>query len=500
MDEKEREYLLTIAIIFLKEFDFNKNKGIYLEFAYFIILKYSLIYKDFLPLYDFSVNFGFYPIVSTIVENNLIEFNSLINFNLKNGIQENFKNNNNIIETLEQNKMRKFLFNNKINKNISIIAPTSFGKSNLIIENIKENLKLYKKIAIIVPTKSLLAQIYKDIKIQNLDRKIIIHDTMYQKENEFISILTQERALRLLDQNLFFDCLYIDEAHKIFNKDPRAIFLSRLIKINGSKNKNQKVIYFSPLISNSKNLKLNKNEEINENRISFNIKEPEYYEYRLDEKVYKYNRFLNKFYEINSSYNDFFDYIFSTKKNRNFIFLNSPKKIQLFAKTLYSKIISEINDIEIKKTIKILTKYVDKYFFGNDYLQKGIIYLHGQLPDNIKEYLEYKFLKLKNIVYLIANNVILEGVNLPIENIYILNTRGLYQKDLTNLIGRANRLKEIFNGKNNLDKLLPQIHFINTEIYNNKNSKMQSKIKFFTKIWLMILLKILYYINLMCLM
>ncbi|WP_425381095.1 hypothetical protein [Spiroplasma endosymbiont of Polydrusus pterygomalis] len=155
--------------------------------------------------------------------------------------------------------------------------------------------------------------------------------------------------------------------------------------------------------------------------------------------------------------------------------------MQLFAKTLYSKIISEINDIEIKKTIKILTKYVDKYFFGNDYLQKGIIYLHGQLPDNIKEYLEYKFLKLKNIVYLIANNVILEGVNLPIENIYILNTRGLYQKDLTNLIGRANRLKEIFNGKNNLDKLLPQIHFINTEIYNNKNSKMQSKIKLLHK-------------------
>ncbi|WP_425381096.1 DEAD/DEAH box helicase [Spiroplasma endosymbiont of Polydrusus pterygomalis] len=224
MDEKEREYLLTIAIIFLKEFDFNKNKGIYLEFAYFIILKYSLIYKDFLPLYDFSVNFGFYPIVSTIVENNLIEFNSLINFNLKNGIQENFKNNNNIIETLEQNKMRKFLFNNKINKNISIIAPTSFGKSNLIIENIKENLKLYKKIAIIVPTKSLLAQIYKDIKIQNLDRKIIIHDTMYQKENEFISILTQERALRLLNQNLFFDCLYIDEAHKILIKTQEQYF------------------------------------------------------------------------------------------------------------------------------------------------------------------------------------------------------------------------------------------------------------------------------------
>ena len=52
---------------------------------------------------------------------------------------------------------------------------------------------------------------------------------MYENEIEFISVLTQERALRLLQKNeeLYFDTLYIDEAHNLFNKDSRTILLSR---------------------------------------------------------------------------------------------------------------------------------------------------------------------------------------------------------------------------------------------------------------------------------
>jgi hypothetical protein len=38
----------------------------------------------------------------------------------------------------------------------------------------------------------------------------------------------------------------------------------------------------------------------------------------------------------------------------------------------------------------------------------GLVYLHGQLPDIIKEYIEYKFKKVKELKYIIANTVILE--------------------------------------------------------------------------------------------
>lgn len=479
LSNKEKSYLLAIAIFLLEEFDFTKVDNLYLEFGYYIILKYSIVFNDFKPLYDFAVNFGFYPIAIEILNNNLIKFDSLINISLEENIKRNFKNDF-FIETYKQKELKEFMFKNNYNV-ISLIAPTSFGKSQWIIEKIKKELQKYEKIAIIVPTKSLLAQTYRLIKNSNFSRKIITHDEMYDSsDKEFIAILTQERALRLLDKNIFFNCLYIDEAHKIFEDDQRAIFLHRLIKMNWKLNNNHKVIYLSPLIINSNNLKLNKKEEIVEKRIDFSMKEPEYYGYELNSTIIKYNRFFDKFYEIKVKYNDFIEYILLTKKSKNFIFINTPKKIEMFAKELFIRINEKINEEAINELIFILTKYIHKDFYMNEFLKKGIIYIHGKLPDNIKEYLEYKFSTLKSISYLIANTVILEGINLPIESIYILSTLGLDYKDLTNLIGRANRLNYIFDNKNNLYRLLPQIHFVNSQEYNN-GYNMKTKISYFKK-------------------
>ncbi|EPG8274243.1 hypothetical protein JHZ97_003997, partial [Acinetobacter baumannii] len=62
--------------------------------------------------------------------------------------------------------------------------------------------------------------------------------------------------------------------------------------------------------------------------------------------------------------------------------------------------------------------------------------------------------------------------------LYILNTWGLNTKDLINLIGRVNRLNEIFNNKNgSLRKLNPEIHFINNEVFGQKNGNMSNKIQ-----------------------
>ncbi|MFL0081314.1 hypothetical protein, partial [Tenacibaculum maritimum] len=53
---------------------------------------------------------------------------------------------------------------------------------------------------------------------------------------------------------------------------------------------------------------------------------------------------------------------------------------------------------------------------------------------------------------------------------YIFSTYRLNGKHLTNLIGRVNRLNNVFKGdNNNLNMLLPKIHFINNEEYNKSN-------------------------------
>ena len=75
------------------------------------------------------------------------------------------------------------------------------------------------KVAIIVPTKALIDQTYREARKNVLNRKIIIHDQNYDYENDkvVLVIVTQERALRLIDEGLKFDLIYIDEAHELLN-------------------------------------------------------------------------------------------------------------------------------------------------------------------------------------------------------------------------------------------------------------------------------------------
>lgn len=478
LNNEEKTYVLSVAILFIKSFERDKRHTSYLEFAYYIILKYSTSCQDYRPLYDFAINFGFYPIAKVIHEKALIPEMKLADELAGLKLDEYYHNN--YTETLEQHEKRQNLLNHE-GQNISYIAPTSYGKSSVIIEHIKNNPQ-HNKIAIIVPTKSLLIQTYKLVRASDLNRRIIIHDEMYQGEDRFIGVLTQERALRLLEKHaISFNVLYIDEAHNLFEKDSRSILLSRLLRLNAKKNKNQKVIYLSPLINDSNNLRLDFQEEIVEQKIEYNMKEPELYEYRENRRVFLYNRFVNEFYPageiaINGNEPGYITYIKEKKGNKNFIYHKAPRKIEEFSKELfYSLPFKEVNS-ETEELIKELEELVHKDFYIIELLKKGIIYLHGRMPEIIKEYLEYKFKNNNDLNIVIANKVILEGINLPIDTLFIMHSNGLKEKEVTNLIGRVNRLNEIFSvDTNQLAKLLPSIHFLNSQ-YNKKKVKMENLI------------------------
>ena len=466
----EASYILTCAMLFIKEYEKDVNKSSYVEIAYYIILKYSLNSGDYKPLYDFSVNFGYYPISSLILNNNLLANESIEDLIIQNNINK-YKNEN-ITETFEQHKIRENILSEE-QLSQSFIAPTSYGKSSIIIDHIcKHN---YNRIGIIVPTKSLLNQTYKNVRKNITGYKFILHDDMYDREEKFVGILTQERALRLIENNdVYFDILYIDEAHNLFKKDKRSILLSRLIRKNKQKNPTQKILYLSPLVTDSKNLRINSEEVIKEYKIKHNLKEPEYYLCDDNNYSFKNNRFLGKYYP-GSQYNNLYDYIIKNSVSKNFIYHRRPIKVEEIAVTL-SNHLDKVNDIEIEKIKNILKENVHKDFKLIDTIDKGIIYLHAKLPDSIKDFLEDKFKNVKSLRYIIANGVILEGVNLPIKTLFILNTHTLKEKELTNLIGRVNRLNEIFDSEtNNLSMLIPKIHFVSDKDYNS-NENMKNKI------------------------
>ena len=181
LTQKDKEYILGAAVLLLKIYNNDENKREYFELAYHIVLNYSIFTKDYEPLNDIAYNYGFFPIVRFINTKRLLN-NISINEILYDCSLEKYKNGT-YVETLEQNMTRKNLM--KSNGDVCFIAPTSSGKSSIISNHIKNN-EANKKSLVIVPSKSLLAQTYMEIRKNISDRKIICHDEMYNDEEKFI--------------------------------------------------------------------------------------------------------------------------------------------------------------------------------------------------------------------------------------------------------------------------------------------------------------------------
>lgn len=462
--DSEFSYILSMSIIFSDEYKLNKNSGFF-EFAYYLVLYYSLKTGNFSPLLDFSINNGFYPITKCILLN---YDKTIIDSVLEYGIMK-FKSHS-IIELKEQKEKIDSLLESE-NLYRAYIAPTSYGKSSFIKEDIVRNKN--KKIGIIVPKKALIWQSYRDIKeiAKNNGYRVLMHDTEYNNEDKIIGVFTQERAVRLIqDHNISFDILYIDEAHNLFEKDERNLLLARLIRLNKKMNSNHKVIFLSPLVGDVNNLKLYNEDIIELQKIEFSIKEYKIKTYNeVNRKIGYYNRFVDREFDKNEFCNNWLEYVNQEKKNKNLLYFYRPRDIEKFAKDLIHSF-NDKNDPELDKIATIIEKYVNKDYYMVDLIKRGVIYVHGKIPDIIKDYLLNKFKMCDKIDFLISNTSILEGVNFPIDNLFVMNVRSMTTNDLINLCGRVNRLNEIFTNPPRLEKLFCPIHFVKTKVYSGDQS------------------------------
>ena len=475
IEDGDKAYILAAAMLLIRRYTEDRRYTSYADLAYYIILKYSLQHKDYIPLFDFALNFGFYPIAKDLLSNGLYEGNPIIAC-LEDVQLDHFRNAEEATLTFEQ-YLESTRFLSETSQETCYLAPTSFGKSSLIVDQIKQLGDKPYKIVVIVPTKSLLIQTFQMIRMADLRRKLMVHDEMFDGEESFIAIFTQERALRLLiKHDTYFDLVFVDEAHNLLKGDSRSILLSRLIGRNRTLNPDQRVIYLSPLVRDADNLCLSTDQNISSHIIKFNVKEPEIFEFRLNKEIYQYNRFVNQFYMIGERI-EIGDYLLAASGDKNFIYNYRPVKVEQLARELCD-IVPEIEETEgIDQLARILSSEVHPDFYAIDLLKHGVVYLHGKLPDLVKEYLEFKYKSLPELRYVVANSVILEGMNLPIDTLFIFNTRALYGKELMNLIGRVNRLNTIFGqGENRLSRLLPKVHFINNEEHYRVGSKMENKI------------------------
>ncbi|REC48550.1 DEAD/DEAH box helicase [Chryseobacterium pennipullorum] len=476
--ESDIQYLLKSAIIFLNFGDQHLQK-----LGYKILIVYSNRYDNYSALYDFTINKGFIPVSQFIESKRNIEKDSFFQMFFS-AFQENFREQNYYLSN-GQKKLTEFSKNS--DKNLVIIAPTSYGKSEIIIKKILDNLD--KKICVIVPSKALLAQTKKRLLNQTISdfqiQRVITHPEMYKgNEVNFISVLTQERLLRLLQKNedLNLDLVLIDEAHNIFGdnkEDERAILLTQVIIILKKRNPNIVFNFYSPFIADYKNLTINQIElDLESESINEFIKSEKYFIcdlYDGTNHLELYNQFSDQFINTNIEYNDMFHLLLQEKSAKNIIYLNRPMHIEELSDDLMARVDDDYDIGEIQETI---SDFIHPNYKLINCIRKGIVYHHGGMPEIIRLYVEDIFSKQNYINFVITSSTLLEGINIPAEKIFLFSTKKGKNSNLTvsqfkNLIGRVNRFSEIFNKeKGDLRLLEPNIYVVkNKYCSSNANIK-----------------------------
>ncbi|MCM3000509.1 DEAD/DEAH box helicase [Paenibacillus cellulositrophicus] len=482
--ESKKEYtkLLSIAIIFINEKSLDLTR-----LGYRVLVMYCNLTKDYKPLYDIALNEGLIPVVKLI--ENLDKYKTRFSESFFNSfisaMGENFKSGSMYLSD-QQEKLYSF-FNSTINETVSVVAPTSYGKSELIISTLKNMAS--GNTCIIVPTKALLAQTKRRLikeDITNIN-KIITHPEMYiEGEENITAVLTQERLLRLLRRNpdLSFNMVFIDEAHNLLDDNERSILLAATISILEKRNRNVVFKFLTPFLIDESNLQVKYSHySIDTFRITEYIKTEKFYiyDFRNKKKFTLYDQFMDDFYTLDAgNYTDDIDFILKNKTKKNLIYLNKPADIEKVAGRLIP-LLSENQSEKIAQACNEISEYMHSDYFLIECIKKGFIYHHGSVPDNVRLYVENLFSNVNDMEFVITSSTLLEGVNLPVEKMFLLdNKKGrgvLSPSQFKNLIGRVCRFNEIFSPVDgSLEKLEPQIYLVGSS-YFSKNANINDFIR-----------------------
>ncbi|MFT0714633.1 DEAD/DEAH box helicase [Flagellimonas lutimaris] len=374
----------------------------------------------------------------------------------------------NLIFTDSQYELYKKLSGSK---HFSFSGPTSMGKSFIIKSFIRKVVgnKPPENIVIMVPTRALINQFSIDL---NKELKDVLEHYKYtvitnsnvselpSTEQHYIFVLTPERLLSYLSQkkNPSLAYLFIDEAHKLAaEKDSRAVTAYSAISKAIKGNPNLNLYFSSPNVSNPEVfLKLFKKDERQffrtiETPVSQNL----FFVDLVQKKVTHYLDQGNYFFEpkilINSE--TIYDMLSEIGgEDSNIVYCSSRFDAVDKAAKLYER--NQNNQIEVSKNVRQVIRqikaYIHKDYFLGEFLNKGIGYHYGTLPQIIRTKVEGLF-KDREINFMFCTSTLLEGVNLPAKNVFILNNRvhgnSFFKPiDFWNLAGRAGRLKLELSG------------------------------------------------------
>ena len=360
---------------------------------------------------------------------------------------------------------QKSIFDGFSHQYFSYSAPTSLGKSYVMRVFIKQQIVQNgtEDYAIIVPTKALinetrtkiLADLGQEL-MQQKNYKVVVSasDLVLEQDHHFIYVMTPERFLYLLNTtDKKVNYLFIDEAHKISTKDSRSPFYYELVDKISSLNSKPHIIFSSPNIPNPEEyLKLVPGQE-GKNQQQSTYAPVCQMKYLIDLKdgvVKAYNDYSKEFIQMGNatrrlSLPTLINHVASCDE-QNIVYCSSLRETidqaVEYAKDYDPPFTVKQKD-ELDKLSRDIKNEIHADYFLVDLIKKGIAFHVGYLPASIRKKIEEAF-KNHTIKTLFCTSTLIEGVNLPADNLFITNYKnGKHNLDnvsFRNLIGRVGRI------------------------------------------------------------
>ncbi|UQK60678.1 DEAD/DEAH box helicase [Ezakiella coagulans] len=373
------------------------------------------------------------------------------------------------------------------NNHFSFSGSTSFGKSFIFEAFTKYLIDEHNQsdnIAFIVPTKALINQVSFKIRklVKSYSYKVInspeIPKVIKRQDSKYIFVFTPERLIAyFLDTtNPKIDYLFVDEAHKLLSvKDTRTPLMYHALVM--AKRKSINIFFASPNIPNpSVFLELVNNtpdesyavkvDSVSQNKFFINCHTDSSFmvsNFGKDIEFPKFNFSGNCIEDLKIILDTF------SKNRQSIIYCNTVDKT-ISTAFRYSKMLEDIVDDDIYKLIDIIDEKVHEKYYLKYCLKKGIAYHFGGIPEEIKIKIEELY-RLGKIKLIFCTSTLLEGVNLPAKNIFILSENigriEMTDVDFWNLAGRAGRLSKDLAGN------IFCVNLYNQQGYWNDDSKIK---------------------------
>src|SRR5690606_13249802 len=134
------------------------------------------------------------------------------------------------------------------------------------------------------------------------------------------------------------------------------------------------------------------------------------YDFTVDSELLYYEQYFNEFITFeNESFNTYTELIKSKSGRKNIVYQNKPINAQTFAVELASNL-PKVKNTELSKCIENLKELTHSKYDLLFCLERGVIYHHGSMSDNIKLFIEHLYATFNEIKYIVTTSTLLEGV------------------------------------------------------------------------------------------